>query len=118
MLQVVNDEVHCNPVLFSFDLGSAPRHDDVRILHRWLHELREGRLHKAMVGLENTVHCATTLDNVSLEATRQSNIVICVNENFQITASVQFLVVEAKNSLYDDQGRPFTEQTRLVTLAC
>ena len=49
MLQVVHDEVNCDSILLSLDFGAASWHDNVRILHGWLHEFNEGGFDEPVV---------------------------------------------------------------------
>mmetsp|Transcript_5813 Transcript_5813/g.6932 ORF Transcript_5813/g.6932 Transcript_5813/m.6932 type:complete len:277 (-) Transcript_5813:16-846(-) len=117
VLQVVHDEVNRNSVLLGANLGSAPRHNNVCILHRRLYKLREGRLHVAVVRLENTVDGSASLHDVSLKTARQTNVIVSVNKNFQVKHLVDLFVVEAENALEDDERGPFALQARHIALA-
>ena len=102
----MHDKVYGDSILFSLHLGSASRHNDVCILHGRLDKLNEGWFYESVVGLKDTFDSSSTLNDVSQHTPRQSNIVICVHENFQVKQVIDLLVVETENALKHDQGRP------------
>ena len=102
----MHDEVNGDSILFSLHFWTAPRHNNVCILHRWFDKLYEGGFYESVVGLKDTFDSSSTLNDVSQHTPRQSNIVICVHENFQVKQVIDLLVVETENALKHDQGRP------------
>ena len=78
------DKVNCDSILFSLHLGSAPRHNDVSILHGRLDKLNEGWFYESVVGLKDSFDSSSTLNDVSQHTPCQTNIVICVHEDFQV----------------------------------
>ena len=82
MLQIVNDKTDSDIILFNRRFTSTSWDDDVSIFHGRSDEFSMGRLNEAMVGLEHTLDCSLSLDNVSLKTSCKSDIIICVNEDF------------------------------------
>ena len=103
MLQVVHNEIYSNLVLRILDVGATPRHDDIRVLHGWLHKLHKGWLHESVVGLEHSIYRPATFRDVALQSPRQSNIVIRVHKDLQVQLLVDFVVIQAKDALKNHQ---------------
>ena len=89
------------------DVVRAARNDHIGVLLRRQAELLVAGLHELFVLVQNVLQCAIALEHVALDAARQSNVRVRVDEDLHVEHLTVGVVVEDENALdeHDVDGR-------------